>query len=241
MFTSPDEVAAYIRDNDVKFVDVRFCDLPGVMQHFTVPASIVRRGRLHRRAGASTARRSAGSRRSTSPTCCCCRTRRRAFLDPFRDAQDAEHQLLHPRPAHRRGLQPRPAQRRQEGRGVPGQHRHRRHRVLRPRGGVLHLRRRPLRDQAATRATTTSTPSRAAWNTGRDEEGGNRGYKPRYKGGYFPVAAVRPLRRPARRDGRSNLDRRRPRGRARPPRGRHRRPGRDQLQVRHAAARRPTS
>ncbi|MCW2618703.1 MAG: glnA, partial [Modestobacter sp.] len=27
MFNSPDEVTAYIRDNDVKFVDVRFCDL----------------------------------------------------------------------------------------------------------------------------------------------------------------------------------------------------------------------
>ncbi|RBY82543.1 type I glutamate--ammonia ligase [Geodermatophilus sp. TF02-6] len=39
MFTSPDEVAAYISDNDVEFVDVRFCDLPGVMQHFTIPAS----------------------------------------------------------------------------------------------------------------------------------------------------------------------------------------------------------
>src|SRR3954447_11834330 len=39
MFNSPDEVAAYIRDNDVEFVDVRFCDLPGVMQHFTIPAS----------------------------------------------------------------------------------------------------------------------------------------------------------------------------------------------------------
>ena len=26
------------------------------------------------------------------------------------------------------------------------------------------------------------------WNTGRDEEGGNLGYKPRYKEGYFPVA-----------------------------------------------------
>ena len=39
MFTSPDEVASYIRDNDVEFVDVRFCDLPGVMQHFTIPAA----------------------------------------------------------------------------------------------------------------------------------------------------------------------------------------------------------
>ena len=26
-----------------------------------------------------------------------------------------------------------------------------------------------------------------AWHTGRDEEGGNKGYKPRTKGGYFPV------------------------------------------------------
>ncbi len=26
------------------------------------------------------------------------------------------------------------------------------------------------------------------WNTGRDEEGGNLGYKPNYKGGYFPVS-----------------------------------------------------
>ena len=30
----------------------------------------------------------------------------------------------------------------------------------------------------------------AAWNTGREEEGGNRGYKTRYKGGYFPVPPV---------------------------------------------------
>jgi glutamine synthetase len=30
----------------------------------------------------------------------------------------------------------------------------------------------------------------AAWNTGRVEDGGNRGYKTRYKGGYFPVPPV---------------------------------------------------
>ncbi|MDT7545701.1 MAG: glutamine synthetase, partial [Actinomycetota bacterium] len=28
----------------------------------------------------------------------------------------------------------------------------------------------------------------AAWNSGRDEDGGNLGYKPRTKGGYFPVS-----------------------------------------------------
>ncbi|GAA2741336.1 MULTISPECIES: type I glutamate--ammonia ligase [Kitasatospora] len=38
MFTNADEVKRYISDNDIKFVDVRFCDLPGVLQHFAVPA-----------------------------------------------------------------------------------------------------------------------------------------------------------------------------------------------------------
>ncbi len=38
MFSNADEVLRFISDEDVKFVDVRFCDLPGVMQHFTVPA-----------------------------------------------------------------------------------------------------------------------------------------------------------------------------------------------------------
>ena len=30
----------------------------------------------------------------------------------------------------------------------------------------------------------------AAWNSGREEDGGNRGYKTRFKGGYFPVPPV---------------------------------------------------
>ncbi|MFB7123707.1 type I glutamate--ammonia ligase [Kitasatospora xanthocidica] len=39
MFNNAAEVKQYIQDNDVKFVDVRFCDLPGVLQHFSVPAA----------------------------------------------------------------------------------------------------------------------------------------------------------------------------------------------------------
>ncbi|GAA4082115.1 type I glutamate--ammonia ligase [Streptomyces sp. NPDC048491] len=38
MFQNGDDAKKFIADNDVKFVDVRFCDLPGVMQHFTIPA-----------------------------------------------------------------------------------------------------------------------------------------------------------------------------------------------------------
>ncbi|MCL2466815.1 MAG: type I glutamate--ammonia ligase [Micrococcales bacterium] len=41
MFSKPEEVLAFVKGEDVKFVDVRFCDLPGVMQHFNVPVAMV--------------------------------------------------------------------------------------------------------------------------------------------------------------------------------------------------------
>ncbi len=41
MFTSPQEVLDFIAENDVKFIDIRFTDLPGVQQHFNIPASTV--------------------------------------------------------------------------------------------------------------------------------------------------------------------------------------------------------
>src|ERR1700748_3681122 len=39
MFSSAEEVLRFVAEEDVEFVDVRFCDLPGTMQHFTVPVS----------------------------------------------------------------------------------------------------------------------------------------------------------------------------------------------------------
>ncbi|MDU1122884.1 MAG: glutamine synthetase beta-grasp domain-containing protein, partial [Dermabacter sp.] len=38
MFSNPSEAVKFIEEEDVKFIDIRFCDLPGVMQHFNVPA-----------------------------------------------------------------------------------------------------------------------------------------------------------------------------------------------------------
>src|SRR3954464_10682166 len=35
---SPDEVLGLVRDEGVELVDFRFCDLPGLMQHFSSPA-----------------------------------------------------------------------------------------------------------------------------------------------------------------------------------------------------------
>lgn len=36
---TPKDVFAAIKENDIKIVDVRFTDLPGVWQHFSVPAN----------------------------------------------------------------------------------------------------------------------------------------------------------------------------------------------------------
>src|SRR6218665_1353804 len=39
MFRDSSEVLAFIKQNDVKFLDIRFTDLPGVQQHFNIPAA----------------------------------------------------------------------------------------------------------------------------------------------------------------------------------------------------------
>ncbi|MBI2711064.1 MAG: type I glutamate--ammonia ligase [Actinobacteria bacterium] len=43
---TPAEVLEAIAAEDIEFVDLRFCDLPGVMQHVTVPASVLGEGQF---------------------------------------------------------------------------------------------------------------------------------------------------------------------------------------------------
>ena len=33
-----DDIFKLIKDENVEYVDIRFCDLPGVVQHFSIPA-----------------------------------------------------------------------------------------------------------------------------------------------------------------------------------------------------------
>jgi glutamine synthetase len=40
-FTTASEVVAYIKEHGIKFLDVRFTDLPGVQQHFNLPAAMI--------------------------------------------------------------------------------------------------------------------------------------------------------------------------------------------------------
>src|SRR5699024_4236068 len=41
MFTDPSEVVSFIKEHEIRFLDIRFTDLPGVQQHFNIPASAV--------------------------------------------------------------------------------------------------------------------------------------------------------------------------------------------------------
>ena len=238
MFSNADEVLEFIKDEDVKFVDVRFCDLPGVMQHFNVPAASLDEefftdGQMFDGSSIRGFQAIHESDMKLIPDL------DHGLRRPVPRGEDAQHQLLHRRPAHR--TSPTAATRARSPRKAEAYlqvHRHRRHRVLRPRGRVLRLRRRALRDQAERRLL----PHRL--HRGRLEHRPRRGGRqPRLQdplqGRLLPGPAGRPLRRPARRDHprarRAGLERR-----ARAPRGRHRRPGRDQLPVRHAARAAPT-
>ena len=238
MFTSSDEVRKFIKDEDVEFVDVRFTDLPGQQQHFNVPAAdaagrLLHRGRHVRRLVDPRVRADPQVRHEADPR------RHDRLRRPVPGREDAQPQLLDRRAAHRRAVRARPAPGGGQGRAVAGQHRHRRHRLLRPGGRVLRLRRRPVPDLAER----GFLPHRL--HRGRLEHRPRRGGRqPRLQdalqGRLLPGAAGRPLRRPARPDD-ARADRQRAAGRARAPRGGHRRPGRDQLQVQHAARPPPTT
>ena len=112
-----------------------------------------------------------------------------AYLDPFRtDKTLIVNFFIHdPLTGEAYSRDPRNIARKAEA--YLEAHRHRRHRVLRPRGRVLRLRRRALRDQGERRLLPHRLRSPAPGTPAR-EEGGNRGYKVRYKGGYFPVPPV---------------------------------------------------
>ena len=103
MFANPEELLRYLKNEGVKFVDVRFCDLPGVMQHFTVPVesfdeSVFTDGLAF---DGSSIRGFQAIHESDMLLLPDVAT---AFVDPFRVEKTARAELLHPRPVHPRGL-----------------------------------------------------------------------------------------------------------------------------------------
>ncbi|HET8601286.1 MAG TPA: type I glutamate--ammonia ligase [Segeticoccus sp.] len=185
MFSSPEEVLTFIKEEGVKFLDIRFIDLPGVMQHFNVPTETVTTdtftdGQMFD--GSSIrgfqAIHESDMKLIPDPTT--------AYVDPFRTEKTLvmNFSIVDPFTDEPYARDPRQICAKAEA----------------------YLRSTGIADTAYfgaeaefyvfddVRFETNQHAGyyfidslAAAWNTGRVEEGGNRGYKPRYKGGYFPV------------------------------------------------------
>jgi len=188
MFSSPDELMRYIAEEGVEYVDVRFTDLPGQQQHFNVPAATVdedffRDGVMF---DGSSIRGFAAIHKSDMKLIADPAT---AFVDPFRAAKtlNLSFSIVEPRTGEPYGRDPRQVAAKAEE-------------YLRSTGIADTAFFGPeaefyvfddVRFQTAQNEGYYHIDSiEGAWNTGRVEEGGNRGYKTRYKGGYFPVPPV---------------------------------------------------
>lgn len=188
MFSTPEEVLTFIKDEDVKFVDIRFCDLPGVMQHFNVPAKSLDEDFFTEGQAfdGSSIRGFQAIHESDMKLLPDVKT---AYLDPFRAEKTLimNFSIVDPFTDEPYSRDPRNIAIKAEA----------------------YLRSTGIADTAyfgaeaefyvfddiryANNAQTSFyaiDSVEAAWNSGREEEGGNRGYKTAFKGGYFPVPPV---------------------------------------------------
>ena len=188
MFANPEELLQFIADEQVQFVDVRFCDLPGVMQHFNVPASSVdldffTDGQMF---DGSSIRGFQAIHESDMKMLPDIST---AYIDPFRTAKTliVNMAIVDPFTDEPYSRDPRQIAAKAEA----------------------YLKSTGIADTAffapeaefyifdSVRFLTNQSSSfyyidsiEAAWNSGREEAGGNLGHKIPYKGGYFPVPPV---------------------------------------------------
>jgi glutamine synthetase len=185
VFSSNDELLKFIADTDVEVLDIRFCDLPGVMQHLTVPAGTVTAESLE--AGmafdGSSVRGFQSIHESDMLLLPDVSTAR---VDPFRRRRTVTlnffvHDPLTLQPYSR---DPRNVARKAEeylsSTGIADTC------FFGPEAEFYVFD--DVKYTSTMNGTSYQVDSESGWwNTGRDEVGGNLGYKVRPKGGYFPV------------------------------------------------------
>ena len=146
MAGTPNDVLKTMKDEGIEVVDVRFCDLPGLMQHFSVPAHELTEDVFEDGLGfdGSSIR---GFQEIQESDMLLIPDPNTAVIDPFRQHPTLNINCFVRDPVTGRVVLARPALHRPEGRGLPEVDRHRRHRVLRARSRVLHLRLGALRPE----------------------------------------------------------------------------------------------
>jgi glutamine synthetase len=184
LFANPEELLQYIGSQEVKFIDVRFCDLLGVMQHFVVPVesfgeSTIREGVAFDGSSIRGFQQIHESDMLLLPDVST------GFVDPFRaEPTLAMNFFIHDpftREAYSRD--PRNVAKKAETYLVAS--------------GIadtayfgpeaeFYIFDSIRYESSAQQGFYYIDSVEGAWNTGRDEPGGNLGYKTAYKGGYFP-------------------------------------------------------
>ena len=188
MFSSPAEVLKFIKETDVKFLDIRFTDLPGVQQHFNIPASTVDEeffevGQLF---DGSSIRGFANIHESDMQLIPDVTT---AYIDQFRLERTLVmvFDIYNPRNGEIYSKDPRQVAKKAEkylaSTGIADTA------FFAPEAEFY------VFDEVRYEVNEHSSfymidSEEGAWNSGRKEEGGNLGNKTPYKGGYFPVSPV---------------------------------------------------
>ena len=185
MTDSPGDVLNLIRDNEVQIVDLRFADLPGLMQHFSVPAHELTEESFDEGFGfdGSSIR---GFQEIQESDMILVPDPGTAVLDPFRthptlilncfvkDPITGESYSRDPRHVAAK------AERYLEGSGIA------RLSYWGPEA-EFYIFDSVRFDQNQHSSYYYVDAVEGAWNSGAEEGGRNLGYKPRYKEGYFPV------------------------------------------------------
>jgi glutamine synthetase len=187
-FKNADDVQKYIKDEGIRFVDVRFCDLPGVMQHFNVPvesvdAALFTEGQMF---DGSSIRGFQAIHESDMKLIPDVTT---AFVDPFRAEKTLviNFSIRDPFTDEPYSRDPRQVAAKAEA-------------YLKSTGigdtcffgaeAEFYVFDDVRFDTSPNASYYYIDSEEAKWNSGSREEGGNLGYKTPYKGGYFPVPPV---------------------------------------------------
>lgn len=188
MFSDPSEVLSFIKENNIAFLDIRFTDLPGVQQHFNIPASTVDEdffltGQLF---DGSSIRGFASVHESDMQLIPDVTS---AYVDPFRIEKTLVmvFDIFNPRTGEIYARDPRQVAKKAEkylaSTGIADT-------AFFAAEAEFYVFDDVRFEVSAGRSFYSVDSEEASWNTARKEEGGNLGYKTPMKGGYFPVSPV---------------------------------------------------
>ncbi|WP_163544318.1 type I glutamate--ammonia ligase [Occultella kanbiaonis] len=186
MFSTAEEAIAFTKEQGVKFVDVRFCDLPGVMQHFNIPVEAFTEdafteGLMFDGSSIRGFQAIHESDMKLVPDVSS------AFVDPFRAQKTlvVNFSIVDPFTDEPYSRDPRNIAAKAEAylasTGIADT-------VYFGAEAEFYIFDDVRFSTSAQHSFYYLDSNEAAWNTGREEEGGNLGYKTRFKGGYFPVS-----------------------------------------------------